>query len=105
MYVMRIGDLCRDNPVTFNARAQAKRFFETAWKPKRLKATVQAKEFLSKTSLDLTIIMAKQQKELNEKERKEREDFERSTERLKRPTISHTSSLRYRQCCFGKSLA
>jgi hypothetical protein len=77
MYVMRIGDLCRDNPVTFNARAQAKRFFETAWKPKRLRATVQAKEFLSKTSLDLTIIMAKQQKELDEKERKEREDKKR----------------------------
>jgi hypothetical protein len=55
MYVMRIGDLCRDSPVTFNARAQAKSFFETGWKPKRLRATVQAKEFLSKTSLDLTI--------------------------------------------------
>jgi hypothetical protein len=32
MYVMRIGDLCRDNPVTFNARAQAKRFFKKDWK-------------------------------------------------------------------------
>jgi hypothetical protein len=29
MYVMRIGDLCRDSPVTFNARAQAKSFFDT----------------------------------------------------------------------------
>jgi hypothetical protein len=72
MYVMRIGDLCRDNPATFNARAQAKRFFETDWTPKRLRATVQANEFLSKTSLDLTIIMVKRQKELDEKERKQR---------------------------------
>ena len=68
-HVMRIGCLCDDNPTTFTAKDQAKRFFETGWKPKRLRATVQAKEFLSKTSFDLTIIMAKRQKELDEKER------------------------------------
>jgi hypothetical protein len=69
MHVMMIGSLCDDNPKPFSAKDQAKRFFdENAWKPKRLRATVQAKEFLSKTSLDLTIIMAKQQKELDEKE-------------------------------------
>jgi hypothetical protein len=71
MHVMRIGCLCDDNQITFNAREQAKRFFvETGWKPKRLRATRQSNEFLSTTSLDLTIFMAKQQKELDEKERK-----------------------------------
>jgi hypothetical protein len=68
MHVLRIGCLCDDNPTTFTAKDQAKRFFDTGWK--RLRATVQAKEFLSKTSLDLAIIMVKRQKELDEKERK-----------------------------------
>jgi hypothetical protein len=44
--------------------------FEKGWEPKRLRATRQSSEFLSNTSLDLTIFMAKQQKKLDEKERK-----------------------------------
>jgi hypothetical protein len=80
MHVLRIGCLCDDNPTTFTAKDQAKRFFDTGWKPKRLRATVQAKEFLSKTSLDLTIIMVKRQKEMDEKERKERKERKKEGE-------------------------
>jgi hypothetical protein len=72
MHVMRIGCLCNDNPRSFTAKDQAKRFFETGWNPKRLRSSSQANDFLSKTFLDLTIFMAKQQKELVEKEREER---------------------------------
>jgi hypothetical protein len=72
MHVMRIGCLCNDNPKPFTAKDQAKRFFETGWNPKRLRATSRANDFRSKTSLDLAIFMAKQQKELVEKEREER---------------------------------
>jgi hypothetical protein len=68
IFVIRIGGLC-DN--RFSAKEQAKKFFKTGWKPKRLRAS-QANDFLSKTSLDLTIFMAKQRKELDEKEREER---------------------------------
>jgi hypothetical protein len=68
---MMIGCLCDDSPRPFNAKDQAKRFFgETGWKPKRLRATRQANDFLSKKSLNLTNLMAKQQKELDEKKRK-----------------------------------
>jgi hypothetical protein len=76
MHVTRIGRLCDDNPIAFTARDQVQRFLKTGWKPKRLRATVQAREFVSKTSLDLTIIMAKRQKELDEKERKERNELD-----------------------------
>jgi hypothetical protein len=72
MFVIRIGDLCDNSPTTFSAKEQAKKFFKTGWKPKRLEATSQANDFLRKTSFDLTIIMAKQRKELDEKEREER---------------------------------
>jgi hypothetical protein len=75
MHVMRIGCLCDDNNnTTFSAVQQAKSFFEKeSWKPKRLRPTSQATDFLSKASLDLTIIMAKQQKELDEKEKQQKE--------------------------------
>jgi hypothetical protein len=43
MHVIRIGRLCDDNPIAFTARDQAQRFFKTGWKPKRLRATVQAR--------------------------------------------------------------
>jgi hypothetical protein len=74
LHVMRIGSLCENSPTTFNAKHQAKSYFESGWKPKRLRVTRQANDFLSKTSFDLTIFMAKQQKELDEKEREERKE-------------------------------
>ncbi len=74
MYVLRIGRLCDDSPTTFNAREQAMRFFEAdSWKPKRLRATRQANDFVWKVAFDLTMFKAKQQrqKELVEEEEKE----------------------------------
>jgi hypothetical protein len=68
VHVIRIGCLCDDNPTTLSAKKQATRFFETGWKPKWLRVASQANDFISKTSSDLTIFMAK----LDEKEREER---------------------------------
>jgi hypothetical protein len=76
MHLMRIGCLCNDNPKTFTAKDQAKSFFTTGWKPKRLRATRQANAFLAKTALDLTIFMVKQRVEKELEERKKEVEYD-----------------------------
>lgn len=70
MHVMRIDCLEDDSRTTFTAKEQAKRFFDTEWKPMRLSITREANDFRSKIALNLTVFMAKQQRELDKKERK-----------------------------------
>jgi hypothetical protein len=95
VHVIRIGCLGKKNKNTaFSALQQATRFFvgenpeqnggfKKGWKPESIRATPQSNELLSKMSSDLTVFMVKQQKELDEKERKkELDEKERKKEGL-----------------------
>jgi hypothetical protein len=74
VWVLRIGCLSKNNNyTTFDAKQQAKRFFcshggfDAGWKPKRLRATRQANEFLCNTAFALTLILAEERKEAEKK--------------------------------------